>query len=54
VRLVAPRLIGKMVVAPKLEQFTRDFPDVVLEITTDDSPLDVFEERGSVPHKPCS
>jgi len=28
VRLVAPLLAAKMVIAPKLEQFTRDYPDV--------------------------
>lgn len=38
VRLVVPRLAAKMVVAPRLEQFTRAYPDVVLEVTTDDSP----------------
>jgi len=41
VRLVAPGLAARMVVAPKLEQFTRQYPDVVLDITTDDSPLDL-------------
>jgi DNA-binding transcriptional LysR family regulator len=42
---VAPRLVAKMVIAPRLEQFTRDYPDVVLEITTDDSPLDFVAGR---------
>ena len=45
VRLVAPRLVAKMVIAPKLEQFTRDYPEVVLEIMTDDSPLDFVAGR---------
>lgn len=45
VRLVAPRLAAKMVVGPKLEQFARQYPDVVLEITTDDSPLDLVAGR---------
>jgi DNA-binding transcriptional LysR family regulator len=45
VRLVAPRLAAKMVVAPRLEPFTRAYPDVVLEITTDDSPLDFVAGR---------
>jgi DNA-binding transcriptional LysR family regulator len=45
VRLVAPRLAAKMVVAPRLEQFTRSYPDVVLEIMTDDSPLDFVAGR---------
>jgi DNA-binding transcriptional LysR family regulator len=34
-----------MAVAPRLEQFTRDYPDVVLEVTTDDSPLDFVAGR---------
>ena len=34
VRLVASRLAARMVLAPKLGQFTRDYPDVVLDITT--------------------
>jgi DNA-binding transcriptional LysR family regulator len=45
VRLVAPRLAAKMVIAPKLEQFMRDYPDVVLDITTDDRPLDLVAGR---------
>jgi DNA-binding transcriptional LysR family regulator len=45
VRLVAPRLAARMIVAPRLEQFTREYPDVVLEITTDDSPLDLVAGR---------
>lgn len=45
VRLVAPRLAAKMVLAPKLEAFTREYPDVVLDITTDDSPLDLVAGR---------
>ncbi len=45
VRLVAPRPAAKMVLAPKLEQFTREYPDVVLDITTDDSPLDLVAGR---------
>jgi DNA-binding transcriptional LysR family regulator len=40
VRLLCPRLAAKSVVAPKLGQFVRDYPDVVLEVTTDDSRLD--------------
>ena len=31
------RLAAKTVLAPKLGQFVRDYPDVVLEVTTDDS-----------------
>jgi DNA-binding transcriptional LysR family regulator len=41
VRLVVPRLAGTMVVGPKLAKFTRDYPDVVLEVTADDSRMDI-------------
>jgi DNA-binding transcriptional LysR family regulator len=34
-----------MVVAPRLEQFTRAYPDVVLEVSTDDSRLDFVAGR---------
>lgn len=45
VRLVMPRLAAKMVLAPKLEAFARQYPDVVLEVSTDDSPLDLVAGR---------
>jgi DNA-binding transcriptional LysR family regulator len=45
VRLVAPRLAAKMLLGPKLDQFARGYPDVVLHITTDDSPLDLVAGR---------
>jgi DNA-binding transcriptional LysR family regulator len=41
VRLLVPRLAGTMVIGPKLAKFTRDYPDVVLDITADDSRLDI-------------
>jgi DNA-binding transcriptional LysR family regulator len=34
VRLVASRLAARMVLAPNLGQFARDYPDVLLDITT--------------------
>jgi DNA-binding transcriptional LysR family regulator len=40
VRLLCPRLAAKTVLAPKLGQFVRDYPDVILEVTTDDSRID--------------
>lgn len=40
VRLLCPRLAAKTVLAPKLGKFARDYPEVLLEITTDDSRLD--------------
>src|SRR5436190_22321693 len=36
VRLLCPRLAAKNVLAPKLAQFAREYPDVELDITTDD------------------
>lgn len=45
VRLVMPRLAARMVLAPKLARFVRAYPDVVLEVTTDDSPLDLVAGR---------
>jgi DNA-binding transcriptional LysR family regulator len=41
IRLVAPRVAAKTVLAPTLGQFARDYPDVVLDITTDDSHIDL-------------
>src|SRR5205085_668688 len=36
VRLVAPRLAATTILAPKLGTFAQRYPDVVLDITTDD------------------
>ena len=41
IRLLCPRLAAKTVVGPKLGQFVRDYPAVELEITTDDSRVDL-------------
>ena len=41
VRLLCPRLAAKTVLAPKLGQFARNYPDVELDITTDDSRVDL-------------
>jgi DNA-binding transcriptional LysR family regulator len=41
VRLLCPRLAAKAVLAPKLGLFARQYPDVVLEVTTDDSRVDL-------------
>ena len=40
-RLLMPRLAGTELLAPKLATFTRDYPDVVLDITADDTHLDI-------------
>jgi DNA-binding transcriptional LysR family regulator len=44
-RVVMPRMAVSLVLAPKLERFTRQYPDVVLDVTTDDSPLDLVAGR---------
>ena len=41
VRLLVPRLAASTVLAPKLGQFARDYPDIVLDVTTDDSRMDI-------------
>ncbi|HEY2015831.1 MAG TPA: LysR family transcriptional regulator [Bryobacteraceae bacterium] len=41
VRLLVPRLAGTTVLGPKLAKFTRDYPDVVLDITAADSRIDI-------------
>ena len=40
-RLLVPRLATTTVLAPKIARFARDFPDVQLDITTDDRMLDL-------------
>jgi DNA-binding transcriptional LysR family regulator len=40
-RLLCPRLSAKTVLAPKLAQFARDYPDVELDITTDDGRVEL-------------
>ena len=41
IRLLCLRLAAKTVVGPKLGRFVRDYPSVELEITTDDSRIDL-------------
>src|SRR5712691_7739220 len=41
VRLLVPRLAGTTVLGPKLAKFTRDYPDIVLDVTADDSRIDI-------------
>lgn len=41
VRLIVSPLAAKTVLAPRLGQFARDYPDVVLDITTDESRVDL-------------
>jgi DNA-binding transcriptional LysR family regulator len=41
VRVLVPRFAAMTVLAPKLGQFARDYPDVILDITADDSRMDI-------------
>jgi DNA-binding transcriptional LysR family regulator len=41
VRLLAPRLAVKTVLAGTIGRFVRDYPDITLEVTTDDSRMDI-------------
>src|SRR3954466_11918328 len=41
VRLLVPRLAVASVLAPKLGEFARDYPDILLDVTTDDSRMDI-------------
>jgi DNA-binding transcriptional LysR family regulator len=41
VRLVTPRLAAMTVLAPLLKKFATDYPDIVLDVTTDESPMDI-------------
>jgi DNA-binding transcriptional LysR family regulator len=40
-RLLLPRIAGTELLAPKLAQFAREYPDVILDITADDTHLDI-------------
>lgn len=41
VRLLIPRVAGTAVIGPKLAQFMRDYPDALLDITADDTRVDI-------------
>ena len=41
VRLLVPRLAVNTVLAPRVGGFVRSFPDILLEVTTDDSRMDI-------------
>jgi DNA-binding transcriptional LysR family regulator len=45
VRLVVSPLATTMVLAPKLGQFARDYPDIVLDVTTDENRVDLVAGR---------
>ncbi|MGB6134135.1 MAG: LysR family transcriptional regulator [Acidobacteriaceae bacterium] len=41
IRLIVPRLVAQMVIVPKLAAFARKYPDIVLEVTTSNDPVDL-------------
>ena len=41
IRLIIPRTATQMVILPKLAQFTRAYPDIVLEVTSSNDPVDL-------------
>jgi DNA-binding transcriptional LysR family regulator len=41
IRLVIPRTATEMVIIPKLAQFARTYPEIVLEITSSNDPVDL-------------
>lgn len=44
VRLLVPRLAIRSVLAPRLGRLSREFPDILLDVTTDDSRRDIVAE----------
>jgi len=45
VRLVLPRFAVSSVLAPKLGQFAREYPEILLDVTTDDNRIDIVACR---------
>ncbi len=41
IRLIIPRTASQMVLLPKLAQFTRAYPEIVLEVTSSNDPVDL-------------
>jgi DNA-binding transcriptional LysR family regulator len=41
IRLIIPRTATQMVLLPKLAQFSRTFPEIVLEVTSSNDPVDL-------------
>src|ERR1700761_1432078 len=41
IRLIVPRLVAQMVILPKLAAFARKYPEIVLEVTTSNDPVDL-------------
>src|ERR1700761_277821 len=41
IRLIIPRTATEMVILPKLAQFARNYPEIVLEVTSSNDPVDL-------------
>ena len=41
IRLIIPRIATRMVILPKLAQFVRIHPEIVLEVTSSNDPVDL-------------
>ena len=41
IRLIIPRTATKTVILPKLAQFARSYPEIVLEVTSSNDPVDL-------------
>jgi DNA-binding transcriptional LysR family regulator len=41
IRLIIPRTATRMVILPKLAQFNRSYPEIILEITSSNDPVDL-------------
>jgi DNA-binding transcriptional LysR family regulator len=41
IRVIIPRTATQMVILPKLAQFTRTYPEIVLEVTSSNDPVDL-------------
>ncbi|HEX3659968.1 MAG TPA: LysR family transcriptional regulator [Acidobacteriaceae bacterium] len=44
IRLLLPRLAVRSVLAPKLGKLSREYPEIILDVTTDDSRRDIVAE----------
>ena len=45
IRLIVPRLVAQMVILPKLAAFARTYPEIVLEVTTSNDPVDLVADE---------
>ena len=46
IRLIIPRTATQMVILPKLAQFARTYPEIVLEFTSSNDPVDLEYDAG--------